>query len=138
MWYFDGPWGWTPGTETITLLTSSLFLGILIEYLFWSGRTSQKSPMKKKEIIDTAEWYRKYIRCGGIHSRDEFLRFSDNLMGILTARYGERFRENRKGVDFGDLITGDPVFTSWVDYTGSIKEAKIYLKSMLKVLGKGE
>lgn len=92
--------------------------------------------MKRKEIIDTAQWYREYRKRGGIHSRDEFERFSDNLTGILTARYGERFREKRRGVDFGDLIADDPAFKYWVDYTGSIKEAKIYIKAMLAVPGK--
>ncbi len=94
--------------------------------------------MKKKEIIDRAEWYREYARYGGIHSRDEFERFSDNLTGILTVRYGERIREDISGVDFSDLITGDPAFKYLVDYTGSVKEAKIYIKAMLKVLGKGD
>ncbi len=92
--------------------------------------------MQKKEIINTAEWYSEYIHCCGIHSREEFERFSGILQGIIVTRYGERILEDPGRLNFSELIGGDPAFNYWVDYTGSIKEARIYIRSMLIVAGK--
>jgi hypothetical protein len=94
--------------------------------------------MNKKEAIPTAEWYREYSHNGGIHSRPEFERFSGILTGIVVSRYGERILEDPGRINFGDLISSDPAFNYWVDYTGSIKEARLYIRSMLKVAGKAD
>jgi hypothetical protein len=94
--------------------------------------------MKKKETINTAEWYREYIDCCGIHSREEFERFSGILTGILVTRYGEEILEDPGKINFGDLIGSDTSFNYWVEYTGSIKEAKIYIRSLLNTAGRGD
>jgi hypothetical protein len=93
--------------------------------------------MKKKETINTAEWYREYIHCAGIHSRPEFERFSGILRGLLVTRYGEKILESPERINFGDLIGSDTSFNYWVEYAGSIKEAKIYIRSLLNTAGRG-
>jgi len=89
-------------------------------------------PKPNKPEVNSREGgrrYNLYRSLGGIHGREEFFRNLNNLMGILGMR-GIGPASASHAPDFSGLLDGSEAFMTWVDYAGSIKEARIYIQSV--------
>lgn len=95
------------------------------------GSVGKKDNM---EMYDPC--FKEYRRLGGIHDEDEFMRYIDILSGIIKVYQEVRHQCNAESI-FSELISSSDLFQKWVNYTGSIKEAKIYIKSLWKIFPSG-
>ena len=91
------------------------------------------STKKNYENI-ISECFIIYKKAGGIHSSAEYSRFIDIFIGILKGNRIIADITDCKDINFSKLITEDESFKYWVDYVGSIKESKIYIKSIYNFL----